>query len=356
MGFTDVITVVAASSAAGKKIFLPGFLFSLLVRLGLVRLPGEIAFLDSLWVMIPLGVLAAAEILMEFYPGVGSAMQSVKLFLAPVMSALLAFCMLGDASTELRVALMLLCAVCGEAVQLSSAGVSMASVQASGGGADPLVNVEEVLSSSAMVLLAVFLPVLAAALGALLVIAGVVGFFLYRRWKRRKAEKRRAHGEALLQERQDLRAAIHSLACGAQSDPPMGPAEAEEELGRLNARLEINRQALWDFEAQSRFPVPEPFRKKGYLYAKSKRRQFVTLLLSILPGLGHVYVGQWQKGLILLAASLCIDLLLTPFLAVTFLPAAPVAPIAFRCIVFTDLEMIRRKLNGSVPVRPFEFF
>lgn len=356
MGVTDFITVIAASSAAGKKVFLPGFLFSLLVNFHLVRLPGEIAFLSSPWVCVLLGVLAALEIAADFFPGVGSSMQTVKLFAAPVASSLMAYCMLGEADTGLKIALMLVCAVCGEAVQVASTGLSMASVQMSGGGGDPLVNIEEVASSTGIVLLAVFLPVLAIVLLALVLAGGIAGFALYRRQKRRKAEKRRALGDALQQERKRLLGELQALTGGNAAAPPMQQPGIGEEIGRLNVKLEVNRQAIYDFEAQSYFPVPPQFRRKGYLYANSKRSAFIVMLLSILPGLGHIYAGQWQKGLIFLAASLCIDFLLTPFVIVTFFPAAPIAPVVFRLIIFTDLEMIRQKLNGSIPVKPFEFF
>lgn len=359
MELINVITIIAASSAAGKKIFLPGFLFSLLVNLGLVRLPGEIAFLSTIWALIILGVLAALEITADFFPGVGSAMQSAKLFAAPVASALLAYCMLGDADVGLRIAIMLISAACGEAVQVASTGVSLASVQYTGGGGDPVVNIEETLSSTGMVLLAVFLPIVALMLLALIIAAGVAGFLLYRHLKKKKAAKRKAYGESLLQEQQQLRSEIHLLSTGGPISSAMQPKEIAEELDRLNTKLEVNKQALFEFEAQSYFPVPEQYKRKGYLYAKSKRLQFIVLLLSVMPGLGHMYIGQWQKGLIMLGVSICIDFLLTPFLMVmlhVFFFAAFIVPILFRCIVFTDLEMIRQKLNGSIPVKPFEFF
>lgn len=359
MGFLDVITVIAASSAAGKKVFLPGFIFSLLVNLGLVRLPGEIAFLSSIWAVIILGVLAALEITAEFFPGVGSTMQSVKLFVAPVASALLAYCMLGEADAGLKAAIILISAACGEAVQVASTGVSLASVQYTGGGGDPIVNVEETISSTGMVLLAVFLPILAIVLVVLVVAAGVAGFIIYRRLKRRKAEKRRAYGQSLLEEQKMLREEIYALGNGGQTGLPMQPQEAAARLEDFNRKLEVNRQALFDFEAQSYFPVPDQYRKKGYLYARTKRLQFVVMLLSVIPGLGHIYAGQWQKGLIILGVSVCIDFLLTPFLMVllhVFFFAAFIVPVMFRLIIYTDLEMIRQKLNGSIPVRPWEFF
>ena len=352
----DIVTVIAASSAAGKKIFLPGFLFSLFVHLGLVRLPGEIAFLSSLWALIILGVLAAVEIAADFFPGVGSAMQSVKLFVAPVASALLAFCMLADADTGLRIAVMLVSAACGEAVQVASSGLSMASMQASGGGGDPFVNVEEVISSSAMVTLAVFVPVVALVLLVLILIAGVVGFVLYRRFKKKKAAKRVALGQALQAERESLLGELAALNAG---QPQLPPEEAVAQLERLNRKLAVNRQAIFDYEAQSHFPVPQEYRKSGYLYARAKRSILVVTLLSVLPGLGHIYIGQWQKGLVFLAVSIGMDFFLTPFLMAllgVLFPLALVVPLVFRCIIFTDLEMIRQKLNGSVPVRPFEFF
>ncbi len=352
----DIVTVIAASSAAGKKIFLPGFLFSLFVHLGLVRLPGEIAFLSSLWALIILGVLAAVEIAADFFPGMGSAMQSVKLFVAPVASALLAFCMLADADPGLRIAVMLVSAACGEAVQVASSGLSMASMQASGGGGDPLVNLEEVFSSSAMVTLAVFLPVVALVLFVLILIGGVVGFVLYRRFKKKKAAKRMALGQALQAERESLLCEIAALNAG---QPQLPPEEAAAQLERLSRKLTVNRQAIFEYEAQSHFPVPQEYRKPGYLYARAKRSILVVTLLSVLPGLGHIYVSQWQKGLVFLAVSIGIDFFLTPLLMVllgVLFPLALVVPLVFRCIIFTDLEMIRQKLNGSVPVRPFEFF
>lgn len=354
----DIVTVVAASSAAGKKIFLPGFLFSVFVQLGLVRLPGEIAFLSSVWALVILGLLAGAEIAADFIPGVGSTMQSVKLFVAPVASALLAFCMLYDADPGLRIAVMLVSAACGEAVQVASSGLSMASVQATGGGGDPLVNLEEVFSSSAMVTLAVFLPAVALALFVILLAAGIVGFVLYRRSKRKKAAQRLAYGESLLAERDRLILEINALNAG-QPEPPLPPEEGVAQLERLNRKLSVNRQAIFEFEAQSHFPVPEQYRKPGHLYVRSKRRMLVVALLSVLPGLGHIYVGQWQKGLLFLAAAVGIDFFLTPFLMAllgVFFPLALIVPLVYRCILFTDLEMIRQKLNASVPVRPFEFF
>ena len=356
MDFAQIVTVVAASSAAGKKIFLPGFLFSLLVHLGLVKLPGEIQFLSTLPALVILGVLAAAEIAAEFFPGVGSTMQSVKVFVAPVASALLAYCMIAEMDTGTKVAIMLVAAACGEAVQLASSGLSMASVQLSGGGGDPLVNIEETVTSSGMVLLAVFLPILAAVLIVLIISAGVAGFLLYRRYKRIKAEKRKAQGERLMAEQKRLLEEIHALNAGIWAGPPLSGQEKADQLESLNRKLTVNKQAIFDYEAQSYFPVPPQYRKPGHLYAKSKRLMLVVSLLSILPGLGHIYVGQWQKGIIFLIASVAIDFILTPVLIFTFLPAALFPPLIFRCIIFTDLEMIRRKLNDSMAVKPFEFF
>jgi TM2 domain-containing membrane protein YozV len=202
-------------------------------------------------------------------------------------------------------------------------------------------------------------PYLATAALALLVI--VICIVAYRRGKRRSAEKRKAYGETLLAEQKRLFEEIHALSEGRQADLSVPAGEVPDYLERLKRKLAVNKQALFDFEAQSHFPVPQPYRKPGYIYAKSKRSVFITTLLSVLPGLGHFYVGQWQKGVIILVLSICIDFFITPALVLSFwwlVFVSPVLllPVIYRCIVFTDLEMIRQKMNRSIPVRPFEFF
>jgi type II secretory pathway pseudopilin PulG len=132
------------------------------------------------------------------------------------------------------------------------------------------------VSSTGIVLLSVFLPIAAIVLLALVIAGGIVAFVLYRRWKRRKAEQRRALGEALQRERERLLEQIKALTPGDEAGKAALPQDAAEQLSHLNLKLEANRQAIFDYEAQSYFPVPSQFRKKGYVYANSKRSAFAS--------------------------------------------------------------------------------
>lgn len=78
------LTGLGLSAAAGLNAFIPMLVVGLLDRYGdLVRLPAEFGWLTNGWVLLGLGVLLAAEVVLDKVPVVDSVNDAVQTFVRP---------------------------------------------------------------------------------------------------------------------------------------------------------------------------------------------------------------------------------------------------------------------------------
>ncbi|MFD0688488.1 DUF4126 domain-containing protein [Actinomadura fibrosa] len=192
-----VLTGLGLSAAAGLNAYIPMLVVGLVDRqTDLVRLPAEFGWLTNGWVLAGLGVLLAAEVVLDKVPVVDSVNDAVQSFVRPaaggaVFAATDAAGKL-DSSEFMRdhawIGWVLGIAV-AFVVHATKASVRPVANAGTLGTAAPVVSTVEDVVSLAMSLLAILAPVIALVALLLLVYAGV-------RLLRRRRRRKRLSGQA----------------------------------------------------------------------------------------------------------------------------------------------------------------
>jgi hypothetical protein len=178
------------SAACGFRVFIPPFAMSLAAMNGVLPLSSDWQWLGSQPAVVTLGVATLIEVLAYFIPWVSNALDAVELVAAPIAGMLVtasSLAMVGDISP---VMLWTTAAIAGgstaELVEGATTVTRLATAGTTGGLANPMVGLMELLSATVLSILAIVAPILTFVL--------VVGLMIYCwwRWRRFRLRQRRA--------------------------------------------------------------------------------------------------------------------------------------------------------------------
>jgi hypothetical protein len=171
---------IGLAAASGFRVFVPLLGVALAMRFGQLDPGGDWAWLAEPTSLVVLVAAAVAEVGAYFVPWLDNALDTLATPAAVVAGTLLTALMLGDAPPVMQ---WVLAVVAGGGtagvVQTGTVLARATSLGTTGGAANPLVSLGEVLMSTVFTLLSVVVPILAAAL-----VLGV-GFWWVRRRRRR---------------------------------------------------------------------------------------------------------------------------------------------------------------------------
>ncbi|MEM1308927.1 MAG: DUF4126 domain-containing protein [Cyanobacteria bacterium P01_H01_bin.153] len=177
------------SAACGFRVFIPPFAMSLATMQGLIELSPEWQWLGSQTAVIALGMATLVEVLAYFIPWVSNALDSVELVAAPIAGMLVtasSLSMVGDINPVL---LWTTAAIAGggtaEVVEGATAVTRLATASATGGLANPLVGVLEMLMSAVLTILAITAPIF-----AVVIVAGLIIYCWRRLWRWQQRRQR----------------------------------------------------------------------------------------------------------------------------------------------------------------------
>ena len=168
---------VSLAAATGFRLFVPCLVVSLAARCGLLHLSPNWEWIGSWPALITLGSATLIEVAAYYIPWVDNALDSIAGFAAPVIGTLLVVAVIpGDVKP---VAAWTLAIVGGGgtalAVQAKTTAVRALSTALTGGLANPVVSTLEVAAAVVISVLAVLLPVAAAAL----VVIAILSFWVF---------------------------------------------------------------------------------------------------------------------------------------------------------------------------------
>jgi hypothetical protein len=175
------------SAACGFRIFIPPFAMSLAAMGGVLELAPNWQWLGSPAAVLTLGVAAILEVLAYFIPWVSNGLDSVELMAAPIAGMMVTASSLSMAGDMNPIMLWATAAIFGggtaEVVEGATALTRLATASATGGLANPVLGLIELLSSSVLSLLAILVPML-----AVLIAVGLLVYAVYRirRYRQRR--------------------------------------------------------------------------------------------------------------------------------------------------------------------------
>ncbi|MBV7440946.1 DUF4126 domain-containing protein [Weeksellaceae bacterium TAE3-ERU29] len=175
---------IGLSAAAGFRVFLPLFIFSLAAKFGL-DLGESWAFLGSWTAIITLGVATFVEILAYYIPWVDNALDSIAIPLAGLAGTLLMGLSLTGIDSEIFQWGLAIIAGGGTAAAIKGTTASgrLMSSTATGGVGNFVVSTTETIASSILGIVSIFLPILA------FILVLVVFYYLYKTYKYFKNKK-----------------------------------------------------------------------------------------------------------------------------------------------------------------------
>lgn len=178
------------SAACGFRVFIPPFVMSLATMQGVVVPSAEWQWLGSQTSVIVLGVATVIEVVAYFIPWVSNALDSLELLAAPIAGMLVtagSLSMVGDMNPVL---LWSTAAIAGggtaELVEAATAVTRFAAASATGGLANPVMGLIELLSSAVLAILAITAPIL-----TIVIVIGLI-IYCWRRLRRFRQRRQRA--------------------------------------------------------------------------------------------------------------------------------------------------------------------
>lgn len=185
----EMIGIFAAfglSAATGLNAYLPLLIVGLLARFtDLVTLSAPWNTLENPWVLGVLFILLVVETVADKVPAVDSVNDVVQTVIRPTAGAIL-FAASGNVISEMSPVIAMICGILAAgSVHAVKATVRPAITATTGGIANPVVSVMEDVLSGTTALVAILVPALAALF--VFVMAGLVGWFLIRRHRRRQS-------------------------------------------------------------------------------------------------------------------------------------------------------------------------
>jgi len=178
------------SAACGFRVFIPPFVMSVAAMQGVIVPAPECQWLGSQTAVITLGIATLIEVLAYFIPWLSNALDSLELVAAPIAGMLVTAGSLSMVCEMNPVLMWTTAAIAGggtaELVESATTVTRFATASATGGLANPVMAMIELLSSLMLTILAIFAPVLTIVL--------VVGLIIYcwRRLRRLRRRRQRA--------------------------------------------------------------------------------------------------------------------------------------------------------------------
>ncbi|MCC0175770.1 DUF4126 domain-containing protein [Waterburya agarophytonicola K14] len=184
---------VTLSAASGFRIFLPPLAMSLASLSGNLELSSGFGWVGTYPTAIALGIATLVEILAYYIPVVDNLLDAIEIPTAIAIGTLLTAANLGDIDPLLQWSI---AAIAGGGtagiIETFTAMTRAASTGMTGGTGNFLVSTTEALSAGILSILAIFVPIFAAALVLGLLIMAMVKLPKFiKSWQRRKRRKSR---------------------------------------------------------------------------------------------------------------------------------------------------------------------
>lgn len=177
-----VLTGIGLAAACGFRIFVPILAMGVAARVGILELSSGFAWAGTDVALICISVASAAEIMAFYIPWVDNLLDAVASPAAVIAGILVTAAAVGDMQPWLKWSLALIAGGGAAAsVQALTAGTRAGSTATTGGLANPIVSTIEAGSSIVLSALAIFIPLIAAA-----VVIGLFVFLGNRLYRRRR--------------------------------------------------------------------------------------------------------------------------------------------------------------------------
>jgi len=167
-----VALAVALAACAGLRALLPILLTGLVARMGWLPLGKPFAFLSTNWALLLFGIATVLEILGDKIPAVDHALDTVHTILRPLAGSMLAAAALSsvsDPATSIALGI-ILGAPTALVPHAAKATARVISTATTGGLANPVISLLEDVGALVLFVFAVVVPVVVAALMAILTI------------------------------------------------------------------------------------------------------------------------------------------------------------------------------------------
>ena len=178
---TQLAMGFALAACVGLRTFLPLLAAGVLARAGYVTLGPSFEWMQGTPALVVFGSAVAFEVMADKIPGLDHALHAAEAFVKPVAGTLVAASVLTEVDPVVAVTLGLIAGGgVAAAVQAVRGTARLASTAFTAGLANPLLSIADDILAFVGVLLAIFVPVIAA-LGAI-----VMAIFLVRLFRRRR--------------------------------------------------------------------------------------------------------------------------------------------------------------------------
>lgn len=177
-----LLTGIGLAAAAGLNAYIPLLIAGLLVHFEVIAVEAPYDLLGTTPALVIIAVLLAVELLADKIPAVDSVNDVVQTLMRPASGAMLfAAAVGGNAQWVQALALIAGLVTAGAVHGAKSTARPVVNVSTAGTGG-PVVSVIEDVTSVALTVAAIFLPILVL---VLLIAMGWLFFRLHRRWRRR---------------------------------------------------------------------------------------------------------------------------------------------------------------------------
>ena len=190
---TNLLGAVGLGAASGLNAWIPLLALGVAQWTGVVQLSAPFDELGSTPVLVVLAVVFLVDLIGDKIPAVDHVLHAVGALVAPASGAVVVMAqenLLTEVHPFVAAGLGL---VLGGSIHAGRSAVRPVVTAGTGGIGNPVVSILEDVSSVLLTVLAIVVPVL-----AFLSVVGLVvlGFVVYRRWRRRRADRRAVGGPA----------------------------------------------------------------------------------------------------------------------------------------------------------------
>jgi hypothetical protein len=179
----DVLSGLTLAAPAGVNAYIPLLAVALAERIGWLHLSEPYDVLGSWWAIVVIAVLLAVEVVADKVPAVDHANDVIQTVVRPAAGGLLAVSASGQGTVSPVVLVVAGVLIAGGVHAVKASARPVVNVSTAGAGA-PVVSTLEDIGAGIVTVLALLVPVLAAALVLAVVIVAIV---LIGRWRRRHA-------------------------------------------------------------------------------------------------------------------------------------------------------------------------
>jgi hypothetical protein len=182
-----LLTAVGLAACAGLRAFMPLFVAGAAARFFGFPLADSVAWLASTPALLASGAATVIELIADKVPVVDHALDAFQTVASPVAGTLVAFSVFGELPQGLALALAIMTGgTIAGGLHAATATARVKSTATTGGAANPILSVVEDILAVLSALAAILLPL------AILLVLLIIGIWLVRQRKRRRAEARAA--------------------------------------------------------------------------------------------------------------------------------------------------------------------